>query len=548
MAGFFRVEVKVVKKNSIRSDGTVGENSALRASAYITADIIENTPLKASAYISGQEIQNGENVIVADYSKKRGVLYSAVVLPKEAPIRLQNPEVLWREVEKIEGRRKDSVLFREWICCLEKHLSLEEMFKVAEEYAQLLVSEGMAIQYAIHEGHDVNDNFHIHYLGTIRGFSDGEWKSRRVKPQEYILDKDGNRVPVIDKVTGEQKRNKDASRVWKKSKVEYEDAFNELHTGNVERWRKSFAEIENKYLAEEFKVTADSYLAQGIDKVPGVHLGKGASIVQKKLEEQVHGLSEEKRIEYLQKILEQVQQDYRRAYYENSRLISANKKKIEVQESLEHKNLRREITQELYKVTNYRPQKKYISNVLGRGHLQIEYALVDIIKHYRKQIQDSRDNPNADLDMYIKMTNLLIKAEDYLIVVFSSGVTKSCENFIIQNEYELQKELLKKLGEEIRETEHQISLLQGKDISDNMSDKIEQELNDYEERIREIRSRTIVDTADRITKTARKIRESEDRLAELCRGNAGIAEQISRIERRNITNKNKKYAKPKSTI
>lgn len=547
MSGFFRVEVKVVKRTDIRSNGTVGENSALKASAYISAEKMENTPVKASAYISGMELHNNENTVVADYSNKKGVLYSAVVLPKDAPKRLQNPEVLWNEVEKMEGKRKDSVLFREWICCLEKHLTMEEKYKVAEEFAKQLASEGMAVQYAIHQGHDGNDNDHIHYLGTVRGFENGEWKSKRVKPQKYLLDDSGNRIPVIDRTTGEQKRNKDGSKVWKKSKVEYEDAFNEMHIGNVERWRRQFAEIENQYLSEEFKVSAESYEAQGIDKIPGQHLGKGATNVQKKLTQQVQGLSEETRKEYLQKILEQVQKDYRRAYYENSRLISANKKKIEVQESLEHKNLRREISQKLHSVTKYRPQKKYISNVLGRGHLQIEYALVDIIKHYRKQIQDSRDNPDVDLDMYIKMANLLIKAEDYLIIVFSSGVTKSCENFIIQSEYELQRELLKQLGVEIRETEQQISLLQGKEGEEIDTDELEQQLTNYRERIQELRGKTVVETADRISEITREIRESEERLAELRRRTTGAFEQISEIERRSLARGNKKIRKTKQS-
>lgn len=546
MGGFFRVEVKVVKKTDIRSDGTVGENSALKASAYISAEKIENTPIKASAYISGQELHDSSNETVADYSNKKGVLYSAVVLPKEAPERLQNPEVLWNEVEKMEGKRKDSVLFREWICCLEKHLTMEEKFKVAEEFAKQLASEGMAVQYAIHQGHDGNDNDHIHYLGTVRGFENGEWKSRRVKPQIYLLDEEGNRIPVIDKTTGEQKKNRDGSKVWKKSKVEYEDSFNEMHIGNVERWRRQFAEIENQYLVEEFKVSAESYETQGIDKIPGQHLGKGASNVQKKLTQQVHGLSEETRKEYLQRILEQVQKDYRKAYYENSRLISANKKKINVSESNEHKILRREISQKLHSVTNYRPQKKYISNILGRGHLQIEYALVELMKFCQTQLDRARTDPYADVDRFIKTANLLTQVEEHLLITFSTGVTKSCEIFIIQNEYEMQKELLKQLGKEIKEMEQQISLLQGKE-GETIADGIEQQLTEYTKRIKEIRSTTIVESAERIADVTREIRASEDRLAELRRGITGAFEQISGIERRNLARENKKIRKTKQS-
>ena len=48
-----------------------------------------------------------------------------------------------------------------------------------------------------------------------------------------------------------------------------------------------FADLENQYLPAEFQVTPDSYATQGIDKIPGAHLGKAASNMQRKLVEQV---------------------------------------------------------------------------------------------------------------------------------------------------------------------------------------------------------------------------------------------------------------------
>ena len=124
------MEVKLVKRNSIRCNGAMGKNSAIKASAYIAADKVLNTPIKAAAYISGEELHDADDVVVADYTRKKGVVYSAVVLPEHAPKRLLDAEVLWSEVEKLEGKRKDSILFREWICCFEKHLTMEQKLQV----------------------------------------------------------------------------------------------------------------------------------------------------------------------------------------------------------------------------------------------------------------------------------------------------------------------------------------------------------------------------------------------------------------------------------
>lgn len=539
MSGFYRVEIKVVTKNSIRPNGGIGTNSALKASAYISGEKIENNPLKTAAYISGSEMRNDQEVI-ADYTNKKGVVFSEVVLPKEAPIRLQDPEVLWSEVEKLESKRKDSVLFREWISSFEKHLTMEEKLKVAREYAESLASEGMAVQYAVHLGHDGNNNDHAHFMATVRGFENGEWKKRRIQPQEFLLDSEGNRIPVIDKSTGEQMRNKDGSRRWKKTKVVYEDGFNELHAGNVERWRKLFADLENQYLPAEFQVTPDSYATQGIDKIPGAHLGKAASNMQRKLVEQVNGLPREKRSEYLERILKQVQSDYRRVYYENSRALS-NERKMMVPESAEHKNLRVEVSRELHRNSKYRPQKQYISNFLGRGHLQVEHALTEMVSFYRS-LQSNPDNDDyATAEVYLKAADLAIQAENHLLITFTAGLTRSTENFIVQSEYEMKKVLLQQLGKEIRETEREISLLgRIQEPDKNETDRIEQQIAGYRKQIGDIRAGSVIDTAERISEHARAIRESKERLAELGRRSAETAGKLSKLRSRKITNQSKK--------
>lgn len=149
MSGFYRMEVKVISKTGKRQNGAVGENSAQSASAYITASKVDTlSPVDASAYISGNKVETKERS--ADYTKKKGVLSSNIVLPANAPDRLRDPSVLWSEVDQM-AKRSNADLYREWICCFEKHLTLEQMEKVAKQFAESLAAEGMVVQYALHD-------------------------------------------------------------------------------------------------------------------------------------------------------------------------------------------------------------------------------------------------------------------------------------------------------------------------------------------------------------------------------------------------------------
>lgn len=72
------------------------------------------------------------------------------MLPTNAPDRLRDPAVLWSEVDRM-AKRSNADLYREWICCFDKHLSLEQMEQVARQFAESLAAEGMVVQYALHD-------------------------------------------------------------------------------------------------------------------------------------------------------------------------------------------------------------------------------------------------------------------------------------------------------------------------------------------------------------------------------------------------------------
>lgn len=509
MPGFFRMEVKTVSRSS---PGRT--NSSINAAAYIDGQEYKQfTATEAASYISGSQINDEINNIASDYTHKKGVLYSEVVLPLNAPERLTNPEVLWNEVENIDPR-KNAVLFREWIACFDSHLSINEMKTVAKEFATSLSEEGMIVHYAIHDEKQKNGNYHVHFLAPVRSIkSDGTWEKRKYKPRYYRLDSSGNKIPVIDKETGLQKKNSAGEMQWKMERTEYVDAFNDPRIGNVERWRRTFAKIENKYLEEDYKVSADSYELQGIDKIPTKHLGKAACRVQAKLEKQVNLLPPGLKEMYLDRILKEVQSDYRRLYYQNNQQLSESKR-IECNSTTK---LRQELSEELNRLYKYQPRQEYISRYTpyGRERLLIEMALLKLIAFFKHLLTTAERQRKIDEIQNIKQK--LNECSTDMLIVYSTGMTSAIENHLIVSEYEMRKTLIKELGEKIRELENEI-----KQISEDYNyDKAYKRLKDFQSRIEELNAyqsrptdSSVADAAHRIAELSRTLEESCGRLGE----------------------------------
>ena len=56
----------------------------------------------ASAYVSAEKIYNERTGITHDYSNKKDVIYSDVILCENAPAEFKKRSILWNEVEKKE--------------------------------------------------------------------------------------------------------------------------------------------------------------------------------------------------------------------------------------------------------------------------------------------------------------------------------------------------------------------------------------------------------------------------------------------------------------
>ena len=551
MSGFFRMEVKVISKTGKRQNGAIGENSAQSASAYITASKVDTlSPIDASAYISGEKVETKERV--ADYTKKKGVLSSAIVLPENAPDRLRDPAVLWNEVDQM-AKRSNADLYREWICCFEKHLSLEQMESVARQFAESLAAEGMVVQYALHNAKD-NGNYHVHFMAPCRGIDEsGNWQKRKVLPRTFQLDAEGNRIPIIDKETGLQKRNKSGRKQWKMEPPVFVDSFNDPHIGNVQRWRKLFADLENQYLPEEYQVSSLSYRKQGIKKIPGRHISKAAFEVHRKLVAQLRKMPQERREAYVQQIIAEIEKECRTGAYNGAEgNVVHNIRQSE--ESKEMQELKLSLREDLQRVKRYKPPKQYVSKYThGRTAITIESAFASIVSYYQRLQNDYNTTQAAQeqtADMLIDTTAKLVQAQDDLLIMMSTGMTGIMENHLRQGEYDLTREVVEKLSQELLQQEEQDATIRAK-------------LDKYRERIRSIQSgndgttgtagsdntattgakREVERRADRINELATELQRSAVRLAGAEQESAETAKRLSILRCRDAAERDKQIKK-----
>lgn len=244
------------------------------------------TAIAAAAYRSGTKLEYHELGTVSDYTKKKGIAFSEIALPSNAPKEYADREVLWNAVQEVE-KSKDAQLCREFEIALPKELSLDEQIDLVRTFAKSLVSEGMIADYSIHDKNDGNP--HVHILTTMRRIDDnGKWMAKQRKV--YSLDESGNRIPVIDPKTGKQKVESSGRKVWKREPLLTND-WNKKE--KLVEWRKRWSDICNEAidkknaLIEEENLAVNlyaqqeaishidhrSYAEQGVNKTPTIHEG-----------------------------------------------------------------------------------------------------------------------------------------------------------------------------------------------------------------------------------------------------------------------------------
>lgn len=181
---------------------------------------------------------------VQDFSAKRGVVHSEVLLPDHAPEVWRDRERLWNTVEAFENR-KDAQLAREVEFALPREMSQSQGIALARDFVQAeFVDQGMIADLNVHWdfGKDGMAKPHAHVMLTMREVS----------------------------VCGDTPGFGPKVREWNTTTM-------------VERWRERWAALANERLAEldvDARIDHRSLEAQGIALEPQTQIGAPAHRIE----------------------------------------------------------------------------------------------------------------------------------------------------------------------------------------------------------------------------------------------------------------------------
>lgn len=222
-----------------------------------------------AAYRAGDKLIDPDTGQTHDFTRKGGVVYSEILLPDNAPEDFKDRQILWDAVAKIECK-DNSQLAREIEVALPKELDREKQIKLTRKYIQRqFVNAGMCADWSLHDKGDGNP--HVHILLTTRNIKlNGTWAAKERKA--YKLDENGEKIPVIDPVTGKQKIGARGRKLWQRETIQ---ANNWNNKENAEIWRASWAELCNQYLdvIKAPHIDHRSYQRQQKNMEPTIHEG-----------------------------------------------------------------------------------------------------------------------------------------------------------------------------------------------------------------------------------------------------------------------------------
>ena len=206
----------------------------------------------AAAYRSGERLINEYDGMTHDYTRKRDVVHSEIMLPAQAPVDFSDRSVLWNSVEKIEKHRR-AQLAREIEIALPNELDRAEQIKLVWDYCQKnFVDAGMCTDFSIHDPKGEQENVHAHIVLTMRLLDEnGTWGDKQKK--EYRC----STIPATN---------------WNEQT-------------KAEEWREAWAGFANRALEKNAipqKLDHRSYERQDIDQIPTIHLGVAASQMERR--------------------------------------------------------------------------------------------------------------------------------------------------------------------------------------------------------------------------------------------------------------------------
>lgn len=201
--------------------------------------------VEAAAYRSGEKLHNERENRTYDFTRKKGIVHTEILLPENAPPEFLNREILWNTVEHAEKRR-DSRTAREIILALPRELTLETSKALVRKFVSVcFISLGMCADICIHAGLNKNKNHN-------------ETKRKEIflhNPHAHIMLTDR---PVRNKGFCD-KKNPD----WNSTQY-------------LNQWRECWANFQNEAFIRKglkVRVSHESYKKRGIDRELTKHLG-----------------------------------------------------------------------------------------------------------------------------------------------------------------------------------------------------------------------------------------------------------------------------------
>jgi Ti-type conjugative transfer relaxase TraA len=199
-----------------------------------------SSAVASAAYRSASRLRDERLGRAQDFSAKRGVVHSEVMLPEHAPETWSDRERLWNDVEAFEAR-KDAQLAREVEFAIPREMNQAQGIELARDFVRgEFVDRGMIADLNVHwdMAEDGMPKPHAHVMLTMRAVDENGFGPK--------------------------------ARDWNRTKM-------------VARWRERWAEVANERLAEldiDARIDHRSLEAQGIALEPQSQIGAPARRIE----------------------------------------------------------------------------------------------------------------------------------------------------------------------------------------------------------------------------------------------------------------------------
>ncbi|WP_429817308.1 Ti-type conjugative transfer relaxase TraA [Ensifer sp. B1-9] len=225
----------------------------------------------SAAYRHCAKMEYEREARTIDYTRKRGLLHEKFVIPPDAPEWLRAmiancsvsgaSEAFWNKVEEFE-KRSDAQLAKDVTIALPIELTAEQNIALVRDFVERhIIAKGMVADWVYH---DAPGNPHVHLMTTLRPLTESGFGAKKVA----VRGPDGKPI-----------RN-DAGKIVYELWAGGIDDFNGFRDG----W---FA-CQNRHLAMaglDIRIDGRSFEKQRIEVEPTIHVGVGATAIDRKAEQ-----------------------------------------------------------------------------------------------------------------------------------------------------------------------------------------------------------------------------------------------------------------------